>query len=67
LVNIKLEDAETTETNIKVLNALGQVILEKQVQNNNNIEVDLSREISGLYILHIVNGTTQFTEKVIKE
>jgi len=68
LVNIQLKDAETAETNIKVLNTLGQVILEKQVQNNNNnIEVDLSREISGLYILHIVNGTSQFTEKVIKQ
>jgi hypothetical protein len=67
LVNIQLKGAETTETSIKVLNALGQVILEKQVQNNSNIEVDLSKEISGLYILHIVNGTTQFTEKIIKE
>jgi hypothetical protein len=67
LVNIKLEDAETTETNIKVLNALGQVVLEKQVQNNTNIEVDLSNEISGIYIVHIVNGATQFTGKVIKE
>ncbi len=67
LVNIKLEDAETAETNIKVLNALGQVVLEKQVQNDTNIEVDLSKEISGIYILHIVNGATQFTEKVIKE
>lgn len=67
LVNIQLKDAETTETSIKVLNALGQVILEKQVQNDHNIEVDLSKEISGIYILHIVNGTTQFTEKVIKQ
>ena len=67
LVNIQLKDAETAETQIQVFNALGQVVLEKQVLNDHNIEVDLSKEISGIYILHIVNGTTQVTEKVIKQ
>jgi len=67
IVNIQLKNPETTATNIQVLNALGQIILEKQVQNDSNIEVDLSKEISGIYILNIVNGDTQFTEKVIKE
>jgi len=67
IVSIQLKDAETTETNIQVLNALGQVVLEKQVQNDTNIEVDLSKEISGIYILNIVNGNAKFTEKVIKE
>jgi hypothetical protein len=67
LVNIQLKHAETAETNIEVLNSLGQIILKKQIQNKDNIEIDLSKEISGVYILHIVNGNTQFTEKVIKE
>lgn len=67
IVNLQLKDAETAETSIKVLNSLGQIILEKQVQNDSNIQVDLSKETSGIYILHIVNGKTQFTENVIKE
>lgn len=67
LVNLQLKDAESVTTTIQVLNALGQVVLEKEVQNDYNIEVDLSRETSGIYLIHIINGTTQLTEKIVKE
>lgn len=67
LVHIQLKEAETTETNIRVLNTLGQVVLEKKVEESTNIEIDLSKEENGLYILHIINGDSQFTEKIIKE
>lgn len=67
LVNVQLKNAETSETSIQVLNTLGQIVIEKQVQDTNTIEIDLSKEISGMYILHIVNGNTQLTEKIIKE
>ncbi|WP_052592782.1 T9SS type A sorting domain-containing protein [Aureispira sp. CCB-QB1] len=67
LVNVQLKNAETSETSIQVLNTLGQIVIEKQVQDTNTIEIDLSKEISGMYILHIVNGSTQLTEKIIKE
>lgn len=67
LVNIQLKDAETATTQIQVFNALGQVVLSKEVQDQTNIELDLSRETSGLYLLQVVNGDTQFSEKIIKE
>lgn len=67
LVNIELKDAEKPTTSIQVLNALGQVVLEKEVKNDSNIKVDLKDAKSGVYMLHIVNGTARFTEKIIKE
>lgn len=67
LVNIQLTDLETATTQIQVFNALGQIVLQKEVQEQTNIEIDLSNETSGLYILQIVNGDTQLSEKIIKE
>lgn len=67
LVNIQLTDVETATTQIQVFNALGQVILSKEVQEQNNIELDLSKETSGLYLIQIVNGNAKFSEKIIKE
>lgn len=67
LVNIQLKDLETATTQIQVFNALGQVVLNQEVQDQTNIEIDLSKETSGVYILQIVNGDTQLSEKIIKE
>lgn len=65
-VNIPFEDIENS-SNIKVVNNLGQVILEKEVQGQITTTIDLSNYNSGLYIIQITTGEEQRIEKVIKE
>lgn len=67
LVNVQWTNTEMDYTNIQILNALGQVIVEKEVKGENNIEVDLTKETSGIYLIQVVNGAQQFTKKIIKD
>lgn len=67
LVNIKLKNPSTEQTYIQVINALGSVILEKEVNNSSTIELNLSKQTSGIYIVKVINGTDEFTKKVIKQ
>lgn len=66
-VNIRLNDVTANTTMVRVLNALGQTILEKEVQDQNTIELDLSEALSGIYMVEVVNGADKFIEKVIKK
>lgn len=67
LFTVRLTDAKTNTTSIQILNALGQVVLAKEITEENNIELDLSREISGIYMIQVINGEDKFIEKIIKE
>lgn len=67
LLNINLKDVESNQTTVQVFNALGQVVLQKEATDENNLTIDLSQKTSGVYTIQIVNGAQQFTEKIIKE
>ncbi|WP_264789044.1 T9SS type A sorting domain-containing protein [Aureispira anguillae] len=67
LVNIQLSNASKPNTSIQVMNSLGQVILETEVQEQHNIELDLSKENSGVYMIQLTNGEDKLIEKIIKQ
>ncbi|MFT5645987.1 MAG: hypothetical protein ACI976_000663, partial [Aureispira sp.] len=58
LVNIQLTDVENN-SNIQVVNSLGQVVLQKDVQGQITTEIDLSNYNSGLYLIQITTGEEQ--------
>lgn len=67
LVNIKLNNPSVEQTSIQVVNTLGAIVLEKEVKNSSTIELDLSNQTSGIYMIKVINGSNEFNEKVIKQ
>lgn len=67
LINLKLSNLTNTTSNIEVINSLGVVVLQKEVQDISTIELDLSKQSSGIYMIRVINGNTEITKKVIKE
>lgn len=67
LVNLKLSDFTSTLTSIEVINTLGAVVLQKEVKDASNIELDLTNQSSGVYMIRVMNGTNELTKKLIKE
>ncbi|MCT4622901.1 MAG: T9SS type A sorting domain-containing protein, partial [Schleiferiaceae bacterium] len=64
-VFITLKNIKGTLT---LLNNLGQVIEEKQVDySTTNLMMDVSTLPAGMYIIQIMNGNDQSTEKLIIE
>ncbi len=48
-------------------NALGQIILSKTVNYDENISVDVSGFRQGIYTIRVINGSISYTTKFIKE
>lgn len=67
LVNIRLNNPTLELGSIRVLNTLGQVVFELEHTNSTRIELDLSKETSGVYWIQVTNGDDKFIEKVIKQ
>lgn len=44
-----------------------RLILEKEVQGQDHIEIDLSTENSGLYIIQVSHGDDKVIQKIIKQ
>ncbi|MFT5645855.1 MAG: hypothetical protein ACI976_000531 [Aureispira sp.] len=67
LVNLKLINFTTAKTSVQVINTLGAIVLQQEVQDVSNIELDLSKQSSGIYIIRVINGDNELTQKVVKE
>lgn len=67
LVNIQLTDATSRITTVEIINNLGNVILEEKFTTDGLIQIDLSKEISGIYMIQVINGDDKFVEKIVKE
>ena len=50
---------------IEIFNQLGQIVFSKLIENNNNVEIDTSQIIEGLYFVSIYNNNQIITKKVI--
>jgi hypothetical protein len=59
--NVNIECNENTMANMKVLNALGQIVAEQQVSGKSIVHINET----GIYIIRINNGRSYFTEKII--
>lgn len=52
---------------LKITDALGKVILSKEIVDEKNVSVDLSAYASGVYVVNYTTSKTVYTQKLIKE
>ncbi|MEY2828887.1 MAG: hypothetical protein RIQ33_745 [Bacteroidota bacterium] len=52
---------------IKILNANGQLIFEKQNQNGKQFQIDLSKQAAGIYFIEVQSSTNIYRNKIVKE
>ena len=64
LLNIAI-DGTTVTGQINVVNAAGQLVISKDVINENNIQLDLTSMAKGVYYIRIVSEHKTLIEKVI--
>jgi hypothetical protein len=62
-LNVKVNKAG----HIRVINALGTIILNENVSNSNQVNLDLTNEANGIYFVQYNNGKEIVTQKFIKE
>jgi hypothetical protein len=60
--NIEGEDIQKVD----VINAFGQVIYSKEI-NNNSLQIDLSRHSIGAYLVRVVTNKGVVTQQIVKE
>jgi len=66
--NITIQTSALFNGEINIVNALGQIIISKKVDSKNAIEIDLSEQANGIYILKLrTNNGAEKTMKLIKE
>ncbi|MCB0736904.1 MAG: DUF5011 domain-containing protein, partial [Bacteroidetes bacterium] len=67
LLNINVEFENAAQTNVAVLNAMGQVVMNVSngITQTINESIDLSQLGSGIYYVRIVNSNFQLLEKVV--
>ncbi len=56
----------TESVDIQVINVVGQVILQQQINAASNVRLNTSDLVNGIYFLKCSNGKQQWTTKVIK-
>jgi len=65
VVNIKLNEPYKTGAILTIYSITGQLLKSKEITEDNTI--DLGFLTSGMYLLHIKNGTRSFTSKIVKQ
>ena len=50
---------------VQLVNNLGQVILDREVNQNNTINIDLSEVARGWYTVRVIDGSSVLTQKLI--
>jgi len=70
IINIQTTDIKDGEINVKLVNIVGQVVLNKTYQylsNLTNVQIDLSNFNKGIYILEYSNGNVSKYKTIIIE
>ncbi|KGE87872.1 MAG: PA domain-containing protein [Phaeodactylibacter xiamenensis] len=68
VLNVQIDLPEVaSRLNIRLVNALGQVVLSRDLGTlqSDNIELDVRNLAAGTYMLQVVDGQAQFTQSVI--
>jgi len=63
--DIKLNNQEFQNSTISLTNILGQVLLEKKVQNNSTIHIDATDFSQGMYYIKVQTEKSTYTKKVL--
>lgn len=66
-ITIQLQNATQPSSFIQVSNTLGQVVLQKEVKEASTIQLDLSKETTGIYMVRVLNGDQEQTIKITKD
>lgn len=69
LINLNLEDISFQTAKVKVINSLGQIVLETELnfdEGEQEKQVDLSKLEAGIYYLHFITNNEEVTKKVVK-
>ncbi len=59
--------AEIYATELRILNALGEILLSQKVTNLGNIPFDVSRLNNGIYFIQVISDKKSLTKKIIKQ
>jgi hypothetical protein len=67
LMNVYFESAASANYNVRITNAIGQIVYEESISNFNGIyfkELDLTKYGKGVYILSVTNSAVQQVQKL---
>lgn len=65
-LNISLKDSKSLESDIRLLNEMGQAVLNQKLYSTES-RVNISKLSPGIYILELTNGTERMVEKLVVE
>jgi hypothetical protein len=68
LMNVYFESASSANYNVRITNAIGQVVYEETLSNFNGIyskELDLTKYGKGVYVLSVANSAVQQVQKLV--
>ena len=65
IVNIELTNGTSHKTEVLVTSLVGAEIYRKEIADASNFQIDLSNQISGVYLLKISNGNQQYISKIV--
>jgi len=65
IVNIEFTKGSGIRTEIMLMNTLGAEIFRKEIRNVIKFRIDLSNQISGVYLLKITNNNQQYISKIV--
>ncbi len=57
----------TKNTSVRIINLIGEVILNDNTQSDSNLNVDLTNQPNGIYFIQLNNGKETITMKIVKE
>ncbi|MEM1327277.1 MAG: PKD domain-containing protein [Bacteroidota bacterium] len=66
-LNIALAGLERERLEVRLLNLQGQVLMNRIVQGENNIQLDVAHLASGMYVLQVVGEDWQVSETLVKK
>ncbi|HWJ28592.1 MAG TPA: MBG domain-containing protein, partial [Flavisolibacter sp.] len=66
-VRIDLGSSDASKVQVEVSDLLGKKVYSATLVNNNNIEVDLSSLVTGVYMVKVTAGNSISTHKIIKK
>jgi hypothetical protein len=65
IVNIEFTGGAGRKTEVLVTNLVGAEVFRKEITDAAVFEIDLSNQVSGLYLLKIINNNQQYISKIV--
>ena len=65
IVTIEFNQNSGKKTKVLVLNLIGAEVFQKELINVDNCQIDLSNQVSGIYLLKVIIDNQQYIEKLI--